>query len=730
MQKASSRGLRMDLETAREGFGQPPAVDLQKIFSVLWRDKSTLWRSTAVALLLALIVAVLVPSRYTATTQMLIDPTDLQGVSRDMAQANMSGDTAVIQVESQLRVLTSDNVLRRVVTAERLDADPEFVGSSFANDPVLIAMNTLRRDTVVKRAERTYVVDISVTLREPEKAAQIANAIAKAYLTEQTDARSDAARQISQSLTARLNELKNRVRTAEDKVEAFKAKNNIVGVNGELINEQQLSELNKQLGLARAQTAGAKSRLEQIEQVQKSGDIGAFTDAIQSPTIASLRAQYAELMRRAAQQMASLGPRHPAVIELQAEIERLHSAINEELRRVAASTKTDYETAHSKEEMLTNTLEQQEGSTISTNEALVTLRELQRDVTASRAIYEAFLARARETGEQERLDTKNIRVITPAEMPLYRSFPPSNLILALAALFLGLASGTLIIFMREAYGVALPSPAAGSEFRGREFGGGGFGSGFGGAFNGGGLTTVFSSGGRLFSALENLWSGLRFSRSIPVLAVLPSLDLAFGLRAARASKTPLAADMRGVFAALGTDRARAGRSRILVVSSTDEDDTVLVALALATVGAADHRVLLVDVDLDRRTLSALDAEQSDGGLVDVALGRRDLSEVVVRDPETDVNLVPFVSANSRRDRRINEHDLRSAFDRTTNFDLVIAAAIGLTSDPGTSFFATLVDKIVLVVRCEEQTTDVINHFMTKLGADARKVCGAIVIESD
>ena len=73
------------------------------------------------------------------------------------------------------------------------------------------------------------MVDVSVTCHDPVKAARIANAIAQAYLAEQTEVRSDAARQISQSLSARLNELKDRVRQAEDRVETFKARNNILG---------------------------------------------------------------------------------------------------------------------------------------------------------------------------------------------------------------------------------------------------------------------------------------------------------------------------------------------------------------------------------------------------------------------------------------------------------------------------------------------------------------------
>jgi Mrp family chromosome partitioning ATPase len=51
---------------------------------------------------------------------------------------------------------------------------------------------------------------------------------------------------------------------------------------------------------------------------------------------------------------------------------------------------------------------------------------------------------------------------------------------------------------------------------------------------------------------------------------------------------------------------------------------VAVALTLAAVAAATQRVLLIDADLERRTLSAIDADQNDAGLVDVAVGRREL----------------------------------------------------------------------------------------------------------
>jgi uncharacterized protein involved in exopolysaccharide biosynthesis len=226
-------------------FPSAGGIDLQGILSVLWRGKAAILLTTIAALVMALLFVVVVPHRYTAVTQILIDPTDFHAVRNDLTPTNQANDATVLQVESQVRVLTSDSVLRRVVSAEGLDRDPEFSSQSAGDgtDKSVAALNALKRSVRVKRAERTYVVDVSVTSHEPAKAARIANAIAQAYLEEQTDVRSDAARQVSQSLSARLSELKDRLRLAEDRVETFKAHNNILGSSGQLVNEQQLTDV-------------------------------------------------------------------------------------------------------------------------------------------------------------------------------------------------------------------------------------------------------------------------------------------------------------------------------------------------------------------------------------------------------------------------------------------------------------------------------------------------------
>ena len=192
-----------------------------------------------------------------------------------------------------------------------------------------------------------------------------------------------------------------------------------------------------------------KARLDQITLVQRTKDEnGAFPAALQSQTITALRGQYAEIMRREAEELATLGPRHPAVLDIQAQADRLRRMIDNEIDRTAVAARTEYESAKASERTIADNVKALEGTTVDTNQAMVGLRELEREAQASRDLYQAFLVRARETGEQQQIDTKNIRVISRADMPLRRSSPPSSILIALGALLFGAATGAGIVLVR------------------------------------------------------------------------------------------------------------------------------------------------------------------------------------------------------------------------------------------------------------------------------------------
>src|SRR5271165_4003237 len=104
-----------------------PQFDFIKIATALLRGWATILLSMIAALLLAMAFIALTPSEFTAVTQILIDPSDLRAAGNDTTQPTQMSDAGVLQVESQVSVIASDAVLRRVVAALGLDHDSEFV---------------------------------------------------------------------------------------------------------------------------------------------------------------------------------------------------------------------------------------------------------------------------------------------------------------------------------------------------------------------------------------------------------------------------------------------------------------------------------------------------------------------------------------------------------------------------------------------------------------------------
>jgi hypothetical protein len=241
--------------------------------------------------------------------------------------------------------------------------------------------------------------------------------------------------------------LQQRLRNAENALAVYKAQNNFVGTQDTLLSDQQLSASNQRLAAAHALTLDAQAKYDQIEASRRSAtDPGATAEALQSPTIANLRAQYAEAKKRHAELAAELGPLHPAIKQAEKQVEDLRRTINEEVERFAQSAKNDLTRARDYEASLNKALEAQKRQSVQLSQASVRLRELERDVEASRDVYQAFLKRSRETEEQESLNTSAARIIGEATVPQRRTFPPAMSILAILGFMLGAlaASGWIV----------------------------------------------------------------------------------------------------------------------------------------------------------------------------------------------------------------------------------------------------------------------------------------------
>jgi uncharacterized protein involved in exopolysaccharide biosynthesis/Mrp family chromosome partitioning ATPase len=451
----------------------------------LWRRRIAIAMAGLICACAAVMIGKSLTPKYAATAQLYVDPRELQLVDRELTPRAQDISGLAMVVESQARLITSNNVLLQVIQDTNLDKDPEFGGSGESRSIMasllglfgleirsagevkldqMAALEVLNRHITVKKTDRSFIVDIEVWSHDPAKAAMLANAVTNAYLAESKKSQATAARRATADLSGHLKELQERLRGAENVLAVYKAQNNFVGTQDSVISDQQLSSSNQRLAAARALTLDAQAKYDQIEASRKaSADAGAIPEALQSPTIANLRAQYAEVRKRYAEQTSELGPLHPSLRQTEKQVEDLRRTINEEVDRFALSAKNDLTRARDYEASLNKSLDTQKRQSVQLSQASVRLRELERDVEASRDVYQSFLKRSRETEEQETLNTSSARIIGEATVPQRRVFPPGMSLLAMIGLMFGAlaAAGWVVAADRlSAPDVTEPRPRA------------------------------------------------------------------------------------------------------------------------------------------------------------------------------------------------------------------------------------------------------------------------------
>ena len=451
-----------------------PLIDPMQVVRGVARSKLLIITTTILGAGLGVAISLSTPKKYEATTELIIEPGDLKLSDRDLTQSVGQPDAALAVVETRIKMLTSGNVLNKVVDKLNLVNDPEFNGQGSGGLGVMslirsilsrhdgpggadqvrrqaLAVGNLAESLSVERTGKTFVISVSATTQNGEKSALIANTTTAIFQQETGQYQSDMAGRATGELTSKLDELRKGVEAAERKVEDFRATHDLVDAQGHLISDDQMLKLSEQLSVARARTLELNARAASARSIDVNSVLtGTLPEEINSNTMSDLRSQYAALKQEADRAAIRLGPRHPELQALDAQLAGARERIAAELRRIASSLQVDLKRAVQLEQDLASRLAQAKVQSGDVNSDLVSLRELERDATAKRSVYEQYLLRAKETGEQKDINTANINVISPAQPPLEPN-GPSRALVALAGLLLGFASGVGLGAMRGAY---------------------------------------------------------------------------------------------------------------------------------------------------------------------------------------------------------------------------------------------------------------------------------------
>ncbi|HSP23648.1 MAG TPA: hypothetical protein VLQ65_00595 [Saliniramus sp.] len=289
---------------------------------------------------------------------------------------------------------------------------------------------------------RSRVIAIRFDSADPELAARAANTIADVYLEQLEAAKTDMARAASSWLGTSIEDLRERVGTAEAAVEEFRARSGLlVGGNNATITSQQLSDINTQLAQARSAQADSQARARLISDMISGGRAFEIPDVANNELIQRLTEQRIALRSQMALEQRTLLPAHPRILELRAQLNDLDGQIAAAAERTVRILENDARLAGARVESLEAALEAQMRVAAQANENEVRLRAFEREARAEREQLEAYLARYREAVARGSEDAAlpDARVVSSAVVAQEPSFPrkgPTILLVTLAAVFL------------------------------------------------------------------------------------------------------------------------------------------------------------------------------------------------------------------------------------------------------------------------------------------------------
>jgi exopolysaccharide transport family protein len=460
-------------------------IDMGRLFGAIWRDK---FRIITIALILTAIVFGLLSMmspKYKADARVLLDLSE--SVYTRPATENQPADQPLIDEEgvaSQVEIIRSSDLLLKVADELKLGQLEEFdatrgisalkeglITFGLIADPRELpaeqrVLKAMRERLEVYSAEPARVVVIEFESSDPELAKTVPNAIAKAYVSLESQSQRDSSGQAAEFLAAEIAELQRGLFEAEQRVEDFRAANDLFeGDNNATLASQQLGELSSELSRVRAERSSVEARVLSVERALESGAaLDTLPDVISSPLIERLSEQQVRLNAQIADLSTTLLPQHPRIRALRSQVNDLNAQVREQAQRVLQGLRNEAAINREREQELISALNEQKAATSQVSGQEVELRALEREAASQRALLESYSIRFREAksrGEREDVPAQ-ARIISPALTPIEAAFP--KMIPLLGATFVGsLIIMVLVTLMSELFSGRALVPAAGSE---------------------------------------------------------------------------------------------------------------------------------------------------------------------------------------------------------------------------------------------------------------------------
>ncbi|MBH0113709.1 succinoglycan biosynthesis protein exop [Novosphingobium sp. YJ-S2-02] len=571
---------------------------LRDILRVIGRYRTMFTLIVGGITLAVLASQLLAPTMYRATAHVQVELIDEVGTN----QADVNSRNAQ-RVANAVRLHRSRSTAEQVIKDLDLMRDPRFLkemGDTVRTGAALKqqASNTLLSMITISSEAGSDLMDISVTARSPELAAEIANQL-PASVRELRNQKLDNRRQ--QLLVSLEEELETRNReadTASQKVADFRASNNMLVGAGQMEDLQQINRVALQATEAQAARDASAARSAGIA---RAAGIRSTASA-SSAALDALERRRGELIAERSKMGTSYGPNHPDVKRNTSALAAVDDSIAKERTRVqqaagadagaeasrmAALARSEASGAAAQASRLGGAVAALTSMAYRNNANSVQLGKLVRESELAEQAYKLLAARVEQVRAQMQLEGVSSSVVSPA-VPNHDPISPAPFKMTFAALIGSSIVAFLIAMTRDLLDDRLRTTA---QMR-RMFG----------------MRTL----GMMPQVARSISGDPRES---PVITEPNSLFA----EVARAAYSEVRALHEGK-----------GAQVVLISSPLPGDGKSTVSMTLAAAGVAmGERTVVLDLDLRKKgALQKLQRELHFPDLVDIVTGQADLDQAL------------------------------------------------------------------------------------------------------
>ncbi len=642
-------------------------------------------------------------------------------------------------LETQYRILESENLARRVIAQLKLSETAEFGFSpshsmenkqdeASASQVFAVAGRSSRPADIdnevlkkfqdrldIEPLKRSRLVDISFESNDPKLAAQTVNTLADTYIQQSLEVRWDASQKASDWLSQQLSGMKVQLEKSEDELQEYARNNGLLFLETdkgtiENIVTQRLREL--QEGLTKAQTD--RYEKESLYNLLERGDFASLPGVIDNKLMQDLTERLAELERERARLSAIFYPDYPQVKEIQNQIDATQEVLSGERQRAAYAITNDYHAAAEREEMLQRAFREQQAQANVIAEKSVQYNILKREADTNKQLYVDLLEKLKETGVSTSLKAANIRVVDPAYPPKKPVRPRILLNLPLALIF-GLAFGIGGAFLQEHLDNTFKTAEEIERFLHLAV----LAS----------VPAVQSPNGQ--GAIHGLYERARIlgkDKEKDRTSLAPRWSRIEG----NGQNTDLAEAFHGLRTSVLLSTAKRPPKSLLVMSAQGREGKTTVATNLAiSLAQLEERVLLIDADLRRPSVHSFFGVANSSGLVNYLTGNQDWRSLVYRPGPAglDVLLCGPVPPNPA-DLLSSEYMRNLIRDASKEYKFVVLDSPPLLNLADSRILATLVDGVILVVGGGITPRDLVHRAYTSALDAGAHVLGATINFAD